>query len=70
MAAQAPLTAKQQVALDEVVHVHQRQWKLMLRHWWANGAYPSWTDAATLQGLRNTRGPTWLADYRHQSRNP
>jgi hypothetical protein len=65
MSAQAPLTAKEQVALNEVELTMGRYWKAALRTWWANGAYPTWTDAATLQQLRNNRGPTWLADYRH-----
>lgn len=58
----APLTAKEEQALQAYAIRHGRRWKSILNHVWMGGAPHD--DGGTLRRLRNSHGPTWLQSYR------
>lgn len=67
----ASLTTTQRQALQLFAEAHGRQWKARLSDAWMTGLYGAGIDAdtkATLQGIRNTFGPSWLATYKGGAR--
>ncbi len=63
------LTTEQKLFLMAVMHTQGRLWKAALRKAWSSGRYTNLVSAfgkaasnaeATLQGLRNTLGPSGL----------
>jgi hypothetical protein len=55
------LTVQQQNAIEQFICRSGRCWKDALRECWMTGRYPSECDSASLQQIRNTLGPSWLA---------
>ena len=58
------LTLEQFAALDEYARQHGRCWKQKLGYLWQHGAYSTGSDIdATVYGLRNSHGPSWLKGF-------
>lgn len=59
------ITEKQMDAIQQFAHRNGRNWKSVLRECWMNGDYQSeFIDSASLQQLRNEKGPTWLINFK------
>jgi hypothetical protein len=58
------ITPEQLKAVQEYANKHGRCWKAKLRASWENGRYEDGDDSSSLQQIRNTLGPTWLAFVR------
>ena len=56
-------TKEQLDALANFAANEGRNWKVVLRNAWETGSYPTGSDAATLQQIRNTFGPSWLVAF-------
>lgn len=60
-----PLTETEVVALRRYAATYGRSWKSALNVAWMTGNYGARSDdTATLQTLRNQRGPSWLAKFK------
>jgi hypothetical protein len=60
-------TREQLDALGNFAANEGRTWKAALRHAWETGDYPTGSDSASLQQLRNTYGPSWLMAFNVRS---
>lgn len=59
------ITEKQMDAIQQFAHRNGRNWKSALHHAWECGDYQSvFLDTASLQQLRNEKGPSWLVNFR------
>jgi hypothetical protein len=61
------LSTEELAVLQRFAEAYGRQWKAGLRESWNTGHYRwhvSAADAATLQQIRNTKGPAWLTKFR------
>lgn len=63
---QSKMTAEDHEALEAFAREHGHTWKAELRNCFMRASYPGMSDehAATLQALRNRRGPSFLTSYR------
>lgn len=63
---QSKMTANDHEALEAFAKVYGRTWKSELRDCFMRADYPCMSSdhAATLQALRNRRGPSFLTSYR------
>lgn len=62
----AQITAEEITALDAYARKNGRNWKAALLAAWQSGRYqtaPEGTEA-TLQTIRNQRGPSWLRGFK------
>lgn len=59
----APLTDEQLAALTRFRKLHGRIWKSVLANAWMTGIGRGYCPS--LHSLRNTHGPSWLADFRN-----
>ena len=66
MSKQMP-TNEQLDALGNFAADKGRTWKAALRHAWETGDYPTGSDSASLQQLRNAYGPGWLMAFNVRS---
>lgn len=59
------LSQAESTALETALNTWGRAWKERLRAAWLTGHYDRipGDEAATLQRLRNTRGPRWLSRF-------
>ena len=54
-----PLTTEELKALEAFAEYAGHDWKLQLMYAWRRGAFPG-----IIHGLRNTHGPSWLAEFK------
>jgi hypothetical protein len=57
-------TNEQLDALGNFAANEGRTWKAALRHAWETGDYPTGSDSASLQQVRNAFGPGWLIGFK------
>lgn len=70
----ADLTAEEFAAVDYVRDLFPKRWKVMIHQAWQTGDYSPITSRngliATLQQLRNTKGPGWLFNVKLPTKPP
>ena len=57
-------TPEQVKALRSFANAHGRTWKSHLNHVWMTGNYGFADDSMSLQQVRNSFGPAWLARFK------
>jgi hypothetical protein len=62
------ITTEQEAAVAAFAKAHGRTWKSKLNEAWCNGRDAREVDGQLLRQVRNNLGPTWLVNYRLQSK--